>query len=523
MRPSFLLFAALLAAAEAPAQISGFPASLPISSLGRPHADSVVANGVDTATGAFTMELPVLKIQGIRDIPITLIYNSLRGAGPDHFGQRWVHNFEVYLELSDPEHPAFTRGVGWERVHYSASGRSGLFLSSDESARYDRLQRKPDGSWRLERLDGTVYEFDSRGLITKVGNRVGQYLEIRRGTTSSRVISVHEPIANRYLFFRYRQDGGSLIEALADSEDRIAYFEYDEQSRLRAIYDPVTLGPVQGDRFSSKPIPDNTPTGVTHLIHVARAEPVGLVEIRQAQIIHSRPADLTLRLISPRGTEVRLTPGYSAGDNEWRLDGRILPHFNGEDPSGDWRVIVTDGAAGRTGTLNTFQMSFTGPATATRFEYNAEHQITRASDTHGARLFANSYDAAGRVIAQDDGIDTNQLAEFTWSEADGSLTTTYKDRVGAKSTLLHDAGYHLLRVADPLNQVVTFTYNGKWRPCCRYRSARPHGSLRIRRLRQYDFGHRRRGQHNANGVRGALQPRRHHHHRSVPGEHAFHL
>jgi len=441
------------------AQISGFQAES-ISSHSQPRGDSIAGNGVDTGTGAFTLEVPVIKVQGSRDLELVLRYNSLRGVGPGRFGYRWVHNFETYLELASPNRPAISWAIGWERTHYAPSGGSGLFLGVEESAQYDRLQRRSDGSWRLERLDGTTYEFADNGLIQRVYNKVLQGLEIGRGTTSSRLISVHEPRANRRLFFRYRQDDTQLVEAVGDAEDRVAFFDYDSNRRLRALYDPVTLGETQGESFSAKPIPDNSSAGVTHIVRVSRREPIGLVELRQVWISHPRPSDLTMRLISPRGTEVQLRKSTSTGTG-WEADGMLLDQFNGEDPSGDWRVIVSDRVPGQSGSLTVFKITFSEPAHATLFEYNEAHQITRATAADGGRLFSNIYDNQGRVIVQDDGVDTNQQGMFSWDESAGRLRTTYKNRTGDISVYVHDAGHHLLSVTDALERSVSFTYNAR--------------------------------------------------------------
>jgi hypothetical protein len=96
-------------------------------------------------------------------------------------------------------------------------------------------------------------------------------------------------------------------------------------------------------------------------------------------------------------------------------------------------------------------MRFSEPPNVTRFTYNPAHQITGSVDSTGACLFANVYDGEGRIVSQDDGVDTNHLATFAWNESNGVLTTTYRDRTGATSTFLHDAGYHLLKYTDPLH------------------------------------------------------------------------
>ncbi len=456
---SVLVLAAVLGA-DARAQISGFNAADSIARHVGPRPDSMAGNSVDTGTGAFRMELPVLKVQGRREVELKLTYNSLLGKVTGPVGRRWSHNFGASLfPVPKPTDSNITLvwGNGWNTFH-SAGESAGLKLwtGSDDEVRYDRLQHLDTG-WKLSRQDGTVYQFDNLGQLVSVADKVGEALDI--GYNGTRVGSIHEPKANRYLFLRYKQDDSGLLEAVTDADDRLVYFKYDTSQRLIALYDPVTVGENQGDSiFSSIPIPDNNSTGITQVIHVTSHDPIGLVVLQQIWLSHPRPTDLRVQLISPHGTQVQLVKQTRTG-TEWHLDGMVLDNFAGEDPAGDWRVIVTDRVPGQTGFLQVCKIAFTEPAYATRFQYNSADQMTGADAQDGERLFTNQYDAQGRVIAQDDGVDTNKIATFNWQESAGALTTTYTDRTGASSVFVHDAGYHLLRTVNPLNQATFFEYN----------------------------------------------------------------
>jgi hypothetical protein len=75
-------------------------------------------------------------------------------------------------------------------------------------------------------------------------------------------------------------------------------------------------------------------------------------------------------------------------------------------------VQVIDGVAGSTGQLNGWRMAISGPAYPTYLSYDNANRINGAGDATLKRMFFNVYDSQGRVVTQDDGVDTNQLARF---------------------------------------------------------------------------------------------------------------
>jgi RHS repeat-associated protein len=424
--------------------------------LNRPRGDSFVGNGIDTGAGAFVLSRQILAVTGGRTLDLTIRYNSLLADRAGGLGMGWTHAYEASIEGE----PQSTVTVYWNRgqrnsFRFVQTGQP--YEPLDEAVRYDRLVRNTNGTWTLTRLDGTIYEFRSDGRLSRLGNKIFQFVELGYDS-ANRLTSIREPVANRSLFVENERDGTGRIQSITDAADRLVFFRYDSAGRLAVVRNPVTMGPVQGESFSSKPIPDNSATGLTHNITVTRREPIGLVRVQFGNIGHSRPSDVRVALVSPQGTRVTLRNPVASG-SDLNFDGMVLDDFEGEDPSGTWRVIVTDTQPGNTGNLNVWRLVFTDPTEPTYYLYDGGGRLAEARGPDGERLFANQYDSEGRVVAQDDGLDTNLLAMVAYRERDGGLVTTYTDRMAANWVYEYDGRHRLLSITDPLENVTRFTYN----------------------------------------------------------------
>jgi RHS repeat-associated protein len=448
----------LLLAVAAPleAQMTGLAASDRISRENRLRPDSVAADGVDPATGAFIYERSVAEVQGGREILVDLSYNSLLPHEEGVLGPGWTHAFEARLE-GDPTGVLTIHWGGGRKNSFRFQGDGQDFEPLDLTVRYDRLRKLSNGNFELTLYDGTRYIFSNNKLLD-VFNKAGQRLKLAY-SGGGPLTQIVEDISGRSVFFHYSPLAPGRLQHIDDAEDRVAFFGYDSQGRLSAIYAPGTTGAVHGDNFQAIPIPDNDPAGVTHVIHVSDTDPIGLVEFASATMNHDRPSDLRLKLTSPQGTSIELT-NTQAEPGTWNLSELIVANFNGEDPQGDWTVRVVDTAAGGQGFLNTFRLVFTEPVAPTHFAYNSANQITEVTGPDGERILANTYDAAGRIIAQDDGRDDNQIAQFSYTELpSGGVRTTWTDRVGAVTTFDHDENYNPVRIVDPLQNETLFEYD----------------------------------------------------------------
>lgn len=104
-------------------------------------------------------------------------------------------------------------------------------------------------------------------------------------------------------------------------------------------------------------IPDNDTAGVSSDIEVPDAGTIAAVRVH-VDITHAFPFDLTLTLQRVGGGEVVLVENPDTEDPAF-VRSFTLADFNGEDAAGTWRLVVSDGAAGDEGTLNSWALEVT--------------------------------------------------------------------------------------------------------------------------------------------------------------------
>jgi RHS repeat-associated protein len=435
-----------------------FPGAGPQRIEMRPSLESRAGNSVDTASGAFLVEQKVVELTGGRDLPF-IVYHDSRGATSlGELGLGWYHNYSAELRVES----SGAASVYWSRSSYNRFQRNGTsnnYTPLDEAVLYDTLIRNTNGTHTLTRHDGSIFDFDSQGRLTRTANKIRQFINITRDS-EGRITQLREPIANRPVTVRYdRSRTTPRISTLELPDGRIVLFEYAGEL-LDAIRNPARLGALIGEAFVPKNIPDNNQTGLLHPINVTQSGFAGVIRFQSANISHTRPGDLRVFLIAPSGRR-REIPKPLTGGGGTNLDftGMAVGGFEGEPIQGTWQVQVIDGVAGATGQLNGWQMAISGPAYPTYLSYDNANRINGAGDATLRRMFFNGYDNQGRVVTQDDGVDTNQLARFSYSQQGNLLVTTYTDRAGAVSTYKHDSGGHLVEFTDPLEQTTRYEYD----------------------------------------------------------------
>ena len=446
------------------AQQTGLAAATDVARENRLRSESLIANAVDVGTGAFVYEQSLMTLPGLRPLDLTISHNSLLTGRRGVLGPGWTHQYEAFI---DPA-PSGIVTVHWNALTQNRFDFDGEFVGLEPASQYDQLTR--DGAeWNVTTLDGTKYEFNAEGRLARVSNKVNQGLDLTYVDDLLR--KVREPFSDREIEFFY--NGGDCIESpftsvecpvrlhlVRDQADRIVVFEYDQRASLATVWDPATLAPERFPQFSNTaltPIPDNDPDGLLSTVNVNRTEPIGLVFLSSFLINHDRPSDLIVGITSPSGTVATLT---TAGEGPaWNLANTALGDFNGEDPNGTWSIRIVDRVAGTEGTLSGFSLQFTEPANPYSITSNNRFQLARMDDPEGRQIFANGYDAQGRLVSQDDGRNGNPIEMFRYVEGAGGVTTTYTDRLGATTIFEHDRRYNLMKITDALGGETTYQYD----------------------------------------------------------------
>ena len=111
----------------------------------------------------------------------------------------------------------------------------------------------------------------------------------------------------------------------------------------------------------SKAIPDNNPTGVSDMINVRENGTISSVKV-DLNLTHTYIGDLSIKLISPRGTPATLHERNGGGtDNIVKTfdlqNASELSRFKGEPTSGNWTLMVADVAAADRGTINKWTLT----------------------------------------------------------------------------------------------------------------------------------------------------------------------
>jgi len=145
---------------------------------------------------------------------------------------------------------------------------------------------------------------------------------------------------------------------------------------------PITIGDYEvscGHNYTTAAglaIPDNDPRGITDTLYIAENKSIADVNL-YVNISHTWVGDLTIELISPRGTSVVVWEN-TCSDNEnlnvvfddegadivcSNLTGNIKPInplqiFDGEYTEGNWIIKISDNADQDTGTLNEWGLEF---------------------------------------------------------------------------------------------------------------------------------------------------------------------
>lgn len=438
----------------------------------RPRADSFAGIMVDTLTGAFNQQITGISTSGLISLPFAISYNSQRSFRRGSLGYAWTHPYEARMEmLADDHFRVYWTASQWS--DYRQFETDGAWIGQDLSSQYDDVITPGfNNTWRIEKLNGQEYVFDGiTGRLEELLNFNKQGIECEYNEKLLTALTFE--FSDLRIEIDYDSQTG-LIQSVTDINDetgepfRHVFFEYDDFDRLITVHEPVELHYYSAAGEFSPISMNDGPFGLTQVsVRVEEGETVGFFTIEFADISHSRVSDLTVSVVSPAGTEVVLHDRTDGFPN-LGFEGMRLTDFNGEDPKGVWVFRVVDRRSGVTGSLNRFSFTFSEATNPTHIHYTDVERstvgkawITETTDLLGDRILSVAYSEAGRVLQQDDGVDTNAPIQFDYANPNGAgeQLTTYRDRMGELWSFTHDSMGNLLNITDPFGHETAFTYD----------------------------------------------------------------
>lgn len=463
----------------------------------RPRLESRAAHSVDTATGAFVLDVNIASLQGgLIPLDFDLHSNSMIGRRfnrqiPESFSlgdDCWYHSFETYLagdlaaSNSDGEVVAH---IGPNFLRFKRTSQTTWTLQNSQG-KMERLELLTEeagdmsGLWKLTRPDGTSNIYLPNGKIVAildrnrmpiqfedVGSQLSPYTNVRRIYTISKGLAVPGK-ANSTIsssFAMHKRPPGMKFEQYLDHLEQegpqlgfgiythFAYEHLNDSGRtvLSKIYDPVRMGYNIAYHTPDLKVPKATSNHFQFTVTAGADTAPGKL-LRITPNVISPRAGTEVFLISPAGTSLKMyrtRPG-------WMPASIMTDHFIGENLAGTWTLIVNDNYRPADSTdpiIKSIQIQRAAEdATWVNYTYiesNSEVKIKSSSDHLGNLIFRNYYSEEptsygssnldGRITAQETGrILDGQIASprttFEYIDVpDGDRTTRVYDRTPQKN------------------------------------------------------------------------------------------
>jgi YD repeat-containing protein len=185
---------------------------------------------VNLSSGNLFDTIDVLSIPGVSPgVDLTFSYNSTESSAGS-LGPGWTHSYAMNVAPGAPGF-LFLKEEDGRRIVLTESS-PGTYIPKDEYGRTGTtLQKYADGSYRMTRKDGSVFDFNTSGILTQITGRSGNALTLAyTGTNLTTLTDAY----GRMTRLGY---SGNRLETVTDPAGRVTTIGYDPNGYLRAVTD----------------------------------------------------------------------------------------------------------------------------------------------------------------------------------------------------------------------------------------------------------------------------------------------
>jgi RHS repeat-associated protein len=426
-----------------------------------------VTSSVNYGSGDYFDSIPLLRIPSSGpSIDLTLYYNSIDNS-VSPLGRGWRHSY--MMSVSPP--------IGGSVTHTEEDGRRIVFIESTPPGTYlprteygrtgSVLRRFTDNTSTLTRPDGTMYDFDSAGRLTRITDRRNKSITVTPSGTdtlvtdsfgrtarlahdaSGKLLNVVDPLDNVTTML-YDVPTGTEFIGIRDAAGRVRSWSYDPSGRIasRTDVDNTTHWYYHDTSGRLDNVVDTWGAIVTKMTYFPGDNTVdhlradgGVTTMQYDPVL-----DMPVRVVDPLDNVT--TYEYFPDRNLKRV---VSPGENGAtretsytyDANG-YRETMTD-ANGNT----------------THYQHNAFGQLewTRDSDL---RETSWSYDPAiGNLLTVT--APDNAVTTYRYEDPGNTWKLTSIVRPGPNGPAFTTFGYdpwgNVSSVTDPMNNTTSFTYD----------------------------------------------------------------
>lgn len=414
---------------------------------------------VSCSDGNYIYKTQDLLIPGNIPLEISKTYNSRDNFRSGLFGYGWSSNFGMKLVYitGDTENVAKILMPNGQRYDFIDNG-DGTF--SPPLGIYQTLTKNPDGTYTLKEKDGTKYEFDAEGSLTRIVDRnnnqvttsydtgcpnslsdsSGRTLDIVKGP-NGKIASITD-FTGRTVSYSYDSDGN--LVSVTDPDGNVTYYNYDSEHNLTSIID--SLGnTVVSLLYSSD-------GKVSRVIDEEGDFTYNYISSTQTQKVDNNTGDTWTYTYDSNGviTSIQRPDGYTESkvfDSDYNLISETDANGNTTSYTYDsnGNMLTETDALGNT-TSYTYDPVF--------------NQVLTITDPMG-HVTKYEYDANGNntKIIRDFGGPLQNQTVFTYNSTGNQTSVT--DPLGNTTTYQYDVYGNLTRVTDPLGNITAYTYDSK--------------------------------------------------------------
>ena len=369
---------------------------------------------VNTATGNYTYSRKDSEIPG-RGVPFVFErnYNS-QDAQDGPLGYGWTHNYNTTLTVNLESTVSIRWGDG--KMETWTPDGSGGFVP--QYGVFDTLMDNGDGTYTLKKKDLTVYNFDTAGMLSSIGDK--------NGNTVSLIYA-----------------GGNLAQ-ITDTVGRVITFTYDASNHITQITDPIgrTIQftyDTNGDLVSTTDMNVKTTSYTYDANHqmLTATDPVGNTFV--TNIYDDQKRVVVSQKDAKQGVTVYLYDEVNRKTTIIDQMGNTTIHYHDEL----LRLIKEEDAKGN----------------SISFIYDEAGNRIQVTDKNGNNT-KYSYDSRGNVTSKTDAM--SNVTTITYDASNNPLTRT--DALGNTTAFEYDASGNLIKTTDPLGNYTTITYNAYGQP-----------------------------------------------------------
>ncbi len=429
---------------------------------------------VNISSGNLFDSIDILNVPGIEpNVNLSFHYNS-QDFVVGSLGPGWTHTYAMSTTVNADGSVTLKEEDG-RRILFQDNG-SGNYLPLDRYGRNGTLiQRFTDNTSRMTRKDGTVYEFNSSGLLVGITARSGNALvlgysggnlatitdaynrTVQLGYYAGRLETVTDPAGGTTTI---GYDSPGYLRTITDAVSRTTFFEYNGAGMLSSKTTPLNNTTLyeynQGKVIGAT---DNA-TGVAATVDYYPSENKAVYHQRDGgtkTVVYDPTLDLPVQVTQPDNNVISYT--Y---DNTGRVTSISGPGQSYEGTLRDGNITYVTNGLGQTSvyTFNDFDqltLAQDPEGHTTEYHYNERGILDWVRDASGGTTyFEVTVDPKGKVTAITD--PRNRRSTITYDN--NGYPETFTDNTGLVTRYDFDPVGNLLSVTDPSLVTTQYTYDG---------------------------------------------------------------